>query len=194
VGRVVLAMALGGGLAAFQMLPVLEVLGISNRQTRMEWDFRTAASLPPWHLLELFGPLSFGDPRGGYWPGPPYEWHGRLLFVGTVPLLAAASYRGWRWLSLYGRPRRGVRVRWLRPLWYPLVELLPATPTQNSQQALVLAGPLRWRPASRVERACNERSAQRSSLPLWSPFSARRWMSGSRPWSRSLAASLTAGA
>ena len=119
-------MALGGGLAAFQMLPVLEVLGISNRAARMEWDFRTAASLPPWHLLELFGPLSFGDPRGGYWPGPLYEWHERLLFVGTVPLLAAGFLAGrWRWACWAAA---GVAVAFAfggYALWYPLVELLP---------------------------------------------------------------------
>jgi len=126
VSRVAVAMLLGGGLAAFQMLPVLEVLGISNRQARMEWDFRTAASLPPWHLLELFGPLSFGDPRGGYWPGPHYEWHERLLYVGIVPLLAAGFLAGsWRWLC-WGAAVVAVAFAFggYAP-WYPLVELLP---------------------------------------------------------------------
>jgi hypothetical protein len=126
LGRLVFAMALGGGLAAFQMLPVLEVLGISNRQARMEWDFRIAASLPPWHLLELVGPLSFGDPRGGYWPGPFYEWHERLLYVGIVPLLAAGCLAGrWRWLCLGAAVVAVAFAFGGYAPWYPLVELLP---------------------------------------------------------------------
>lgn len=126
VALTALAMLLGGALAAFQMLPVLEVLGISNRQARMEWDFRTAASLPLWHLFELFGPLSFGDPRGGYWPGPHYEWHERLLYVGIVPLLAAGFLQGRkRWLC-WGSVVIAVALAFggYAP-WYPLVELLP---------------------------------------------------------------------
>jgi hypothetical protein len=92
----------------------------------MEWDFRTAASLPPWHLFAVFGPLSFGDPRGGYWPGPLYEWHERLLYVGTLPLLAAGFLAGrWRWLC-WGAA--GVAVAFAfggYVPWYVLVELLP---------------------------------------------------------------------
>jgi len=126
VGRIVLAMALGGGLAAFQMLPVLDVLAISNRQTRMDWDFRTAASLPPWHLMGMFAPLTFGDPRADYWPGPLYEWHERLLYVGTVPLLAAA-FVGRRWrLLCWGAVAVAVALAFggYAP-WYPLAEWLP---------------------------------------------------------------------
>jgi len=129
LARTVLALALGGGLAAFQMLPVMEVLAMSNRQARMEWDFRTAASLPPWHLFELLGPLAFGDPRPGgmgYWPGPPYEWHERLLYVGIVPLLAAAFVGGrWRWLC-WGSTALAVACAFGGyAAWYHLVELLP---------------------------------------------------------------------
>jgi hypothetical protein len=129
LARTVLAVALGGGLAAFQMLPVMEVLAISNRQARMEWDFRTAASLPPWHLFEVLGPLAFGDPRlggSGYWPGPPYEWHERLLYVGIVPLLAAAFVGGrWRWLC-WGSAALAVACAFGGyAAWYHLVELLP---------------------------------------------------------------------
>jgi hypothetical protein len=124
--RTGLAVALGGALSAFQMLPVLEVLAISNRQTRMEWEFRTAASLPAWHLFELFGPLVFGDPRTRYWPGPDYEWHERLLYVGIVPLIAAVVAPGrWR-LFCWGMAAIAIAVAagGYAP-WYPLVERLP---------------------------------------------------------------------
>jgi hypothetical protein len=126
LARTILAVGLGGALAAFQMLPVLEVLAISNRAARMEWDFRTAASLPPWHLFEMLGPLAFNGPTSGYWPGPPYEWHERLIYVGIVPLLAAGFVAArWRWLCL-GAAIIAVAFAFggYAP-WYPLVEWLP---------------------------------------------------------------------
>jgi len=105
LARVVVGVSLGVGLAAFQLLPVLDLLASSNRQPgSMGWDFRTGASLPPWHLLELFAPLLFGSPAPvTYWAGPNHEWHERLLWVGIVPLLAAGALRGrWRWLCWGG--------------------------------------------------------------------------------------------
>lgn len=121
-----LGLGLGLGLAAFQLLPVAEMLGISNRQVGMSWDFRTGASLPPWHLLELFGPLAYGDPRSGYWPGPGYEWHERLLFVGVVPLLAAAGLKGrWRW-ACWGGALVAVALAFGRYApWYSWTDLVP---------------------------------------------------------------------
>jgi hypothetical protein len=96
-----LGLVLGLGLAAFQLLPTAALLSVSNRQVGMGWDFLTGASLPPWHLLGLLHPLIFGGPRDGYWPGPGYEWHERLLYLGIVPLLAALRASGpWRWLCL----------------------------------------------------------------------------------------------
>jgi hypothetical protein len=130
LARTVLAVGLGGALAAFQMLPVLDVLAISNRSARMEWDFRTAASLPPWHLFTLLGPDVFGEPdrfeRPAYAFGPPYEWHERLIYVGTVPLVAAGLAAGrWRWLC---PGAAGIAVAFAfggYAPWYPLVEWLP---------------------------------------------------------------------
>jgi hypothetical protein len=108
------------------MLPVLEVLAISNRAARMEWDFRTAASLPPWHLFGLFGPLAFNGPTSGYWPGPPYEWHERLIYVGIVPLLAAGlAAARWRWLCLGAAVIAVAFAFGGYAPWYPLVEWLP---------------------------------------------------------------------
>jgi hypothetical protein len=96
---VALGVGLGGCLAAWQLLPTLALLAMSNRGQGMSWDFLTGASLPAWHLLGVVAPLAFGDPRGGYWPGPGYEWHERLLYVGLVPLLAATRVPGrWRWV------------------------------------------------------------------------------------------------
>lgn len=128
--RAGLGIGLGVGLAAFQVLPVLQVLWISNRQVGMDWDFRTGASLPPWHLLELFGPLAFGDPRGGYWPGPTYEWHERLLFVGVVPLLATGYASGrWRWVC-WGGAALAIGLAFGRYVpWYAWAQWLPGYPS-----------------------------------------------------------------
>jgi hypothetical protein len=67
-------------------------------ETGMSWDYMTVASVPWWYVLEWLAVLAFGDPRGGYWPGPGWEWHERVFYVGVVPLAAAALVRGrWRW-------------------------------------------------------------------------------------------------
>jgi hypothetical protein len=95
VARTALAVGLGIGIAAFQLVPVAEMLAITNRQVGMSWDFRTGASLPPWHVLALAAPLLFGEPRASYWPDEAWMWHERLLYVGVVTLLAAAWARGW---------------------------------------------------------------------------------------------------
>ena len=128
--RAGLGISLGVGLAAFQILPVLQVLWISNRQVGMGWDFLTGASLPPWHLLELFGPVAFGDPRGTYWPGPGYEWHERLIFVGVVALLAAGHASGrWRWACWAGAAL-GIGLAFGRYVpWYAWVQSLPGYPS-----------------------------------------------------------------
>ena len=128
--RAGLGIGLGIGLAAFQLVPVLHVLRMSNRQVGMDWDFLTGASLPPWHLLELFGPLAFGDPRGGYWPGPGYEWHERLFFVGVVPLLAAGAASGrWRW-ACWGAAALATALAFGRYVpWYAWAQWLPGYPS-----------------------------------------------------------------
>jgi hypothetical protein len=124
--KVGLAVGLGIGLAAFQLLPVLAGLAISNRQTGMAWDFLTGASLPPWHLLGAFAPLLFGDPRQGYWPGPDYEWHERLLFVGLVPLTAALLARGrWRWICWGGAALAVALAFGGYAPWYAWIQALP---------------------------------------------------------------------
>jgi hypothetical protein len=92
------ALALGLGLVAFQILPFRELISVSFRQGGISWDVATGWSLPPWQLLEVLSPTIFGDPRGSYWPDEGHHWHEQLLYVGIVPLLAAAMAGGrWRW-------------------------------------------------------------------------------------------------
>jgi hypothetical protein len=98
--RVGVGFGLGCGLAAVQLVPAAALVTVSFRQTALSWDFLTGASLPPWHLLGTLAPAVFGDPPSGtYWPSASNEWHERLLYVGLVPLLAAAWASGrWRWV------------------------------------------------------------------------------------------------
>ncbi|MCC7106293.1 MAG: YfhO family protein [Chloroflexi bacterium] len=102
VGRALFRTALGAGLgaalAAAQLAPTAALLSVSPRTTgSMGWDFLTSASYPLWHLLGVITPTAFGAPSG-YWVGDSSEWHERLLYLGTVPLLAALFAHGrWRW-------------------------------------------------------------------------------------------------
>ena len=123
---VALGLGLGSCLAAWLLLPTLSLLGMSNRAKGMSWDFLTAASLPPWHLLGTMAPTAFGDPRGTYWPGPGYEWHERLLYVGLVPLLAATRVSGrWRWVCA-GTGLLAVALALGRYApWYAWTQVLP---------------------------------------------------------------------
>jgi hypothetical protein len=129
--RVGIGLALGSGLAAVQLLPTAALYSVSIRQFGMGWDFITGASLPPWHLLEVLTPTVFGDPRGGYWPGPGYEWHERLFYIGIVPLLAAFRAQGrWRWIC-WGCAALAIALAFGRYVpWYAWVQkVLPGYET-----------------------------------------------------------------
>ena len=127
-------LGLGGALAAWLVLPTAALLSMSNRAQGMDWDFLTGASLPPWHLLGAFAPLIFGDPRAEqvvqYWPGPGYEWHERLLYVGVIPLVAATRVRGrWRW-ACWGGAVFAVALAFGRYVpWYAWAQPLPGYST-----------------------------------------------------------------
>ena len=97
IARTLCGLALGAGLAAFFLLPVAELEGISNRAGDLAWEFRVGISLPIWHLLGLVNPEVFGSPgsaTSGYWPGPGNYWHEYLLYVGFLTLLIALAARG----------------------------------------------------------------------------------------------------
>ena len=130
VGGAWLGLGLGLALAAVQLLPTFVFAETASRAGGMSWSFQTTSSLPPWHLLGAFGPGVFGDPARPYWPGPSYEWHERLFYIGIVPLLAAAWVPPrWRWLC-WGSAALAVLLAFGRyaPV-YAWAQLLPGYPS-----------------------------------------------------------------
>jgi Bacterial membrane protein YfhO len=128
--RAWLGLALGLALAAAQLLPTLLFAETASRSAGMAWGFLTESSLPPWHVLGVFAPGVFGDPGHPYWPGPSYEWHERLLYVGVVPLLAAAWVpKQWRPLC-WGAAALAIALAFGRYApWYAWAQALPGYPS-----------------------------------------------------------------
>jgi hypothetical protein len=98
--RVGLGLGLGLGLSAVQIVPTAALYTVSHRAAGSAWEWTTAASLPPWHLLSAVAPELFGGGRN-YWLAENWQWHDRLFYLGLVPLAAAARATGrWRWICL----------------------------------------------------------------------------------------------
>jgi hypothetical protein len=83
-----LAMLIGLGVAAVQLLPTAELAFLSQRQSGAEYEFAMTYSFWPWRLLTLFAPDFFGNPaRGNYWGYANY-WED-CGYIGVLPLLLA---------------------------------------------------------------------------------------------------------
>jgi len=77
----------GLALAAVQVLPMVELVTHSIRQTA-SYDFAARFSWPPGHLLTLLVPNFFGEPmHTGYWGDGIYDEF--VFYVGILPLLLA---------------------------------------------------------------------------------------------------------
>jgi len=87
----VMALALGVGLAAVQLLPTAELMCSSPRAAGVDFDFAMTYSLWPWRLISFFAPDFFGNPgHGDYWGYPNY-WEG-AGYVGVLPLWLALAF------------------------------------------------------------------------------------------------------
>ena len=83
-----LAMLVGLGVAAVQLLPTAELALLSQRQSGAEYEFAMTYSFWPWRLITLFAPDFFGNPaKGDYWGYANY-WED-CGYVGVLPLLLA---------------------------------------------------------------------------------------------------------
>ena len=77
----------GLALAAVQVLPMVELVTHSIRQTA-SYDFAARFSWPPGHMLSLLVPNFFGEPmHTGYWGDGIYDEF--VFYVGILPLLLA---------------------------------------------------------------------------------------------------------
>jgi len=83
-----LAVLVGLGVAAVQLLPTAELALLSQRQSGAEYEFAMTYSFWPWRLITLFAPDFFGNPaRGDYWGYANY-WED-CGYIGVLPLLLA---------------------------------------------------------------------------------------------------------
>jgi hypothetical protein len=94
IGRIfLLALLTGLLLSSVQLLPLLQFSRLSSRAAEATFEFASAYSFPPTHLITLLVPIFFGEPlRIGYWSVPNFEeltW-----YIGVLPLLALAI--AWR--------------------------------------------------------------------------------------------------
>jgi hypothetical protein len=83
-----LAVLVGLGVAAVQLLPTAELALLSQRQSGAEYEFAMTYSLWPWRLITLFAPDFFGNPAGGDYWGYANYWED-CGYVGVLPLLLA---------------------------------------------------------------------------------------------------------
>lgn len=85
--QMVIAGAVGLGLSAVQLLPLLQFTLAASRTAEATYEFATAYSFPPAHLITFIVPEFFGEPtRAGTWSVPNFEE--LTYYVGILPLLA----------------------------------------------------------------------------------------------------------
>ncbi len=87
--QVGIALVVGLALSGVQSLPFAEFSRVSSRAAAPNFEFATAYSMPPAHLITLIIPEFFGEPmRAGYWSVPNFEE--LTYYVGVLPLLGLA--------------------------------------------------------------------------------------------------------
>ena len=75
-------------IAAVQVLPTAEYLAQSHRAKSVDYEYAMTYSFWPWHILNLFVPDLFGNPKlGNYWGYANY-WED-ALYIGLLPLILA---------------------------------------------------------------------------------------------------------
>jgi hypothetical protein len=121
-----IGIALGLGIAAVALVPMVELSGLSQR-ARSNWELYIGKAMPPWQLLTVALPFSFG-----FWAengrsvsyfgdGAPGE---NLAYVGLVPLALAMAAP----LVLPARFRRDARLWVIFAIVAALLCLGPSTP------------------------------------------------------------------
>ncbi|MAT96485.1 MAG: hypothetical protein CL608_05020 [Anaerolineaceae bacterium] len=105
VRQMAIMTVLGLLLAGVQLVPLAEFSSVSSRAAEPTFEFATAYSLPPSHIITWLLPEFFGEPtRAGYWSVPAFDE--LTYYVGLLPLLGVAialrkpSKLGWFYLAL----------------------------------------------------------------------------------------------
>src|SRR5574341_1432326 len=89
------AVLLGIGLAAIQLVPTFELLQTSQRAGGLHREFALTYSFWPWRFISLLSPNIFGTPANGTYQGYANYWEDEI-YVGLLPLVLAARSMG-RW-------------------------------------------------------------------------------------------------
>ncbi|MBK8031949.1 MAG: YfhO family protein [Chloroflexi bacterium] len=113
---VILALALGAGVAAIQLAPTAELLGQSQRGDGVEADFAMNFSYAPARTLNFLSPTIFGTPADGsyFTQGAYFE---DAVYIGLIPLISAfAAVVAW-----LRRRKAGIPVYQTVPFWLIIV-------------------------------------------------------------------------
>lgn len=87
--QMIVMTVLGLLLAGVQLVPLAEFSTVSSRTAEPTFEFATAFSLPPAHIITWLLPEFFGEPtRAGYWSVPAFDE--LTYYVGLLPLLGLA--------------------------------------------------------------------------------------------------------
>lgn len=105
VRQAAIMLGVGLALAAVQLLPFAQFSTATSRAVTANYDFATAYSLPPAHLITLLLPEFFGEPtRVGYWSVPTFEelsyYAGVLALLGLLLALRRPDRLTWFYILL----------------------------------------------------------------------------------------------
>ncbi len=104
LGRALIAVALGAGIAAVQLAPTAELLLSSQRNDGLEYDFLMNFSYGPLRALTLLTPHFFGSPADGTYQGKGAYWED-ATYIGFLPF-ALALLAVFAWLKRRQREDR----------------------------------------------------------------------------------------
>lgn len=118
---VLLALGLGVGIAALQLLPTAELLAQSQRSGGADYEFVVNYSYAPARIFNLISPNFFGNPGdGSYITKGKGAFFEDAVYVGLIPLMASlVAGANWIW----GKLRRSVRPSYYMsvPFWIAVV-------------------------------------------------------------------------
>ncbi|MBI3538067.1 MAG: YfhO family protein, partial [Chloroflexi bacterium] len=113
----------GGGLAAIQLIPTIELVGFTARASGLSYGAFVGYSLPREYLAQFLFPFPQGEPSGGI-TNEFHAYFGVAPFVFALSALWLRRNRHTRFLFLFALVALALAVGNLNPL-YPLLNQLP---------------------------------------------------------------------